>query len=222
MCDVSISAALKHAVPDFKAAVISYHHIVISDIPPIISERLPLYYENIRLSLETHPIHEIPGVSEWRAVFKKVGTDPSRYRPSQESLLRKIKRDGQPHRIHSAADLNNFFSVQYSIPLGIYDLDVLKPPVQLKIGGPEDQYSGLNGRVMHMDDKIVSADSAGAFGSPIVDSKRTCVTKSTQNALQIIYLRPSMSDAEARKLAAKTAEMFTQVHGGENKWQIIN
>ncbi|WP_010630547.1 B3/B4 domain-containing protein [Sporolactobacillus vineae] len=222
MCDVSISASLKQVIPDFKAAVICYQHIVISDIPPIISERLPLYYENIRLSLEDQPIQEVPGVSEWRAVFRKVGTDPSRYRPSQEALLRKIRRDGQPHQIHSAVDLNNFFSVQYGIPLGIYDLDRVKLPVQLKIGGAEDRYDGLNGRVMHMENKIVSADSAGAFGSPIVDSKRTCVTEKTKNALQIVYLRPSMSAQEARKLAARTAEMFTQVHGGEHEWTIVS
>jgi Uncharacterized conserved protein len=221
MYDVSISAELKTAIPDFKVSVICYHHIVISAIPPMISERLPLYYENIRLSLEDHPVREIPGVSEWRAVFKKVGTDPSRYRPSQEALLRKIKKDGQPHRIHSAADLNNFFSVQYGIPLGIYDLDRIEPPVRLTIGSSEDHYDGLNGRVMHMEDKIVSADGNGAFGSPIVDSKRTCVTEKTKNALQIVYLRPSMSDAEARKLTSKIGEMFTQVHGGENEWTII-
>lgn len=221
MYDVSISAELKNAIPDFKAGVICYHHIVISVTPPIISERLPLYYENIRLSLEERPVREIPGVSEWRAAFKKVGTDPSRYRPSQEALLRKIKRDGQPHQIHSAADLNNFFSVQYSIPLGIYDLDRIKPPVRLKIGNSEDCYDGLNGRVMHMEEKIVSADHDGAFGSPIVDSKRTCVTEKTKNALQIVYLRPSMPDIEARKLTGNIAGMFTQVHGGENEWTII-
>jgi DNA/RNA-binding domain of Phe-tRNA-synthetase-like protein len=222
MWDISISAPLKQAIPNFKAAVICYQHIVISDIPPIISERLPLYYENIRLSLEDQPIREIPGVREWRTVFKKVGTDPSRYRPSQEALLRKIRRDGQPHRINSAVDLNNFFSVQYSIPLGIYDLDRVKPPVQLKIGCTADQYDGLNGRVMQMEDKIVSADREGAFGSPIVDSKRTCVTEKTKNVLQIIYLRPSMSGQEARKLVSRTAEMFTQVHGGKNEWTIVS
>lgn len=222
MLDLSVSTKLKSLVPDFKAGVICYHHIVISEMPPMIADRLPLFYESIQLSLESQPFGEIPGVKEWRSVFKKVGTDPSRYRPSQEALLRKIKKDGQPHMIHSAVDLNNFFSVQFSIPLGIYDLDYVRTPVRITVGTAKDEYDGLNGRVMNMENKIVSADSVGVFGSPIVDSRHTCVTEQTENALQIVYLRPSMPDEEVRKLISKIAEMFTQVHGGENEWTIIS
>ncbi|MFT8318788.1 MAG: phenylalanine--tRNA ligase beta subunit-related protein [Sporolactobacillus sp.] len=221
MFDVAVSEKLKKKIPGFQAGIIIYHHIVISELPPIISERLPLFYENIRLSLETQPIHAIPGVKEWRAVFKAAGSDPSRYRPSQEALLRRINRDGQPHRVNSAVDLNNFFSVQYSIPLGIYTLQSLTPPVMLTIGTAQDQYEGLNGRLMNVEDKIISTDKSGAFGSPIVDSKRTCVTQETTDALQIVYLRPSMPENDTKRLIQKITEMFHQVHGGENDWMII-
>ncbi|WP_100488981.1 B3/4 domain-containing protein [Sporolactobacillus pectinivorans] len=221
MLDFSVSEKLKKLVPDFKVSVICYHHIVISELPPIISERLPLFYENIKLSLENQPFSDIPGIKEWRSMFKQAGTDPSRYRPSQEALLRKIKKDGRPHMIHSAVDLNNFFSVQYSIPMGIYDLAQINAPVRLTVGTSADTYDGLNGRMMNMENKIISADSEGAFGSPIVDSRRTCVTEHAEHALQIVYLRPSMPDEEAQRLTGKIAEMFTQVHGGENEWTII-
>jgi DNA/RNA-binding domain of Phe-tRNA-synthetase-like protein len=221
MFDVSISSQLRDAVPGFKIGVIYYPSIVIGDLPPLIGDRLPLYYENIQLSLDEHPVSEIAGVKEWRSLFKKVGTDPSRYRPSQEALLRKIKKDGRPHFIHSAVDLLNFFSVQHSIPMGLYDVKQLREPVQIKIGTEADQYEGLNGRTMHMNDKIVSADTISAFGSPIVDSKRTCVTEQTSCALQIVYLRPSMDREEALQLIAKMAEMFTQVHGGNHEFTLI-
>lgn len=221
MLDISVSAKLKNLVADFKAGVICYHHIVITDLPQIISGRLPLFYENTRLSLEDHPISAIDGVKEWRGVFKKTGTDPSRYRPSQEALLRRIRKEGHLRAIHSAVDLNNFFSVQYSIPLGIYDLDHLHAPLQITVGTEEDRYDGLNGRMMNMEKKIVSVDRDGAFGSPIVDSERSRVTKNTENALQIIYIRPLMPVEEGRRMIRKIAEMFTQIHGGEHEWEII-
>lgn len=222
MFQLSVSEELEQRVPGFKVGCIRYNHIVISEMPSLISGRLPLFYKNIQLSLENRPFADIPGVREWRAIFKRCGTDPSRYRPSQEALLRKIKRDGAPHRIHSAVDLNNFFSVQHSIPFGIYDLNQIHGPVQITIGSDDDQYDGLNGRVMHMDHKILSKDSKGAFGSPIVDSQRTCVTERTTDALQIAYLRPSMSEDEAKKMTARVAGMFTQIHGGENAWSVVN
>lgn len=221
MVDISVSAKLKNLIPDFKAGIISYYHIVIADLPQIISERLPLFYENIRLSLESHPISTIEGVGEWHRIFKRTGTDPSRYRPSQEALLRRIRKEGRLHTIHSAVDLNNFFSVQYSIPLGIYDLDRLEEPIRITIGTAEDRYEALNGRTMNMENKIVSADREGAFGSPIVDSRRTCITEKTTGALQIVYIRPSMTAEESRRMIKKIAAMFTQIHGGENEWKII-
>ncbi|RYL93110.1 hypothetical protein EWI07_08405 [Sporolactobacillus sp. THM7-4] len=221
MLDVSLSPLLKERIPDFKAGIICYHHIVIGELPQIIAGRLPLFYENIRLSLKDHPVRSIKGVEEWREVFKKAGTDPSRYRPSQESLLRRIKKDGRLHSVHSAVDLNNFFSVQYGIPIGIYDSARLHAPLKITIGTEKDQYDGLNGRTMHMADKIVSADRDGAFGSPIVDSRRTCVTGNTTDALQIVYIRPSMDSAEALRLVKAMADMFTQAHGGEHEWKII-
>jgi DNA/RNA-binding domain of Phe-tRNA-synthetase-like protein len=221
MLDLSISYQLKDAVTDFKVGAIYYQSIVIGDLPPLIGDRLPLFYENIQLSLQDQPISEIDGVKEWRNTFKKVGTDPSRYRPSQEALLRKIKKDGAPHYVHSAVDLINFFSVQHGIPMGIYDTARLNVPIQITIGTDKDSYEGLNGRTMHMSGKIVSVDNTGAFGSPIVDSRRSCVTEQTTDALQIIYLRPSMDIEEAKLMISKIAEMFTQVHGGNHEWKLI-
>ena len=58
-------------------------------------------------------------------------------------------------------------------------------------------------------------DEAGAFGSPFVDSKRTVVTEDTTSALQVVFLRPSLTEKEAVKLLESMGQMFTQVHGGE-------
>ncbi|MCL1630749.1 phenylalanine--tRNA ligase beta subunit-related protein [Sporolactobacillus sp. CPB3-1] len=221
MLDVTLSSQLKSAVPDFKIGVMFYSSIVIGKLPALIGDRLPVYYNNVQMSFDTQPISAISGIQEWRQIFKKVGTDPSRYRPSQEALLRKIKKDGTPHFVHSAVDLINFFSVQYSIPMGIYDAEQLDGAIQVRIGTETDQYDGLNGRLMHMNQKIISADRNGAFGSPIVDSKRTCVTPQTTQALQLAYVRPSMDSGEAQRLIEKMAEMFTQVHGGTYEWKLI-
>lgn len=221
MVTVSISSKLRDSIPDFRVGVIVYHQLTVTQLPAIIAEKLPLYYQNIQLSLETQPIASIPGVHEWRALFKKAGSDPSRYRPSQEALLRKIARDGAPHSVNSAVDLNNFFSVQHSIPMGIYDLDTLKPPVIVTIGSVEDSYNALNGRIVNIEDKLTTIDQIGAFGSPIVDSKRSCITTDAKNALQIVYLRPSMSEDDAAHMLQKIAEMFVQVHGGDSDWSIV-
>lgn len=94
--------------------------------------------------------------------------------------------------INSAVDLNNFFSLQYEIPFGIYNLDQLQDSIILRLGNEGESYKGLNGRENSLQGRLVSADAQGPFGSPIVDSARTKVDNTTANALHIAYLRPSM------------------------------
>lgn len=221
MINALISDTLKEKVPNFKTALITYHDITVRALPQMIMAKFNLFQEEIQLTLEEKSVTEIGGVSEWRHVFKTIGTDPSRYRPSHEALFRRLKKGQNVPAIHSAVDINNFFSLKYESPLGIYDLDNLQEPIQIKIGGNEDSYEGINGRLMSMDGKLLSADNRGAFGSPIVDSKRTMVTESTKNALQIVYLRPSMTLNEAEQLTRPLAEMFTQIHGGTATYQVI-
>lgn len=221
MLSFSISPQLKACTADFKMGIVIYHHIVISTMPQIISGRLPLFYQNIRLSLEEQAVADIPGVKEWRSVFKKAGTDPSRYRPSQEALFRRLKKYGSLPAVHSAVDLNNFFSLQYGIPLGIYDRKQIEEPVTVTIGTKTDCYDALNSRTMSMENKIVAVDRRGAFGSPIVDSVRTKVTEDTTDALQMVYVRPSMPKEKADRLVQKIAEMFVQVHGGTAEHAVI-
>ncbi|MFT8870669.1 MAG: phenylalanine--tRNA ligase beta subunit-related protein [Sporolactobacillus sp.] len=219
--EIALSDSLKKHVSDLQIGIAVYNHVTVSKLPEQIAERLPLFYQHIQLSLEREPIAAIDGVKEWRSIFKRVGTDPSRYRPSQESLLRKIKRDGAPHQVNSAVDLNNFFSVRHGIPLGIYDQSALQPPIELRIGTEADCYEALNGRSVQMAGKLLSSDRAGAFGSPIVDSVRTCVSENTTAALQIIYLQRSMAADEAEHIIKSIAELFVRVHGGSSETSII-
>ena len=74
---------------------------------------------------------------------------------------------------HSAVDLNNFFSLQYEIPVGIYDVDKIKGNVTLSVGNKDSGYDGLNGRFNSLENIITLSDDEGPFGSPYVDSART-------------------------------------------------
>jgi len=117
--------------------------------------------------------------------------------------------------------LNNFFSLQYEIPIGIYDSGNLEGSIMIRIGKEGEEYSGLNGRSNSLQHLIVAADAQGPFGSPFVDSEKTAVTESVTQAVHIIYLRPSMSLASAKKMVSSLADMFTQIHGGHSDWAII-
>ncbi|MEH7385624.1 phenylalanine--tRNA ligase beta subunit-related protein [Bacillus sp. JJ1521] len=212
--EIQISPQLKELVPDFKVGIIQYDHIEVGDSPQMIRGRLQTFQESLFFDLEDKPVTDVKGIAEWRDIFKKVGTDPNRYRPSVEAIYRRVQKQNFLNSIHSAADLNNFFSIQYEIPIGIYDADIINGDIEIRVGQPEDEYVGINGRLISMKDKILSGDDTGAFGSPYVDSQRTAVTIETKNAIQIVFLKPSLQMESCEKLITSLGAMFTQVHGG--------
>jgi len=219
--DIAVSEAIKLTIPEFKIGVILYNHIVVDDSPQMLKGRLQLFQESIYFDLQETAVADIPELAEWRKIFKAIGTDPSRYRPSSESLYRRVQKKNFIPTIHSAADVNNFFSLYYKIPIGIYDLDKLEGPVTIEIGTDQDEYTAINGRAVNFSRKLVSKDIHGPFGSPIVDSQRTAVTKDTKNAVQIVYLLPSMTQEQCKKLLQSMQNMFLQIHGGDAMFQIV-
>jgi DNA/RNA-binding domain of Phe-tRNA-synthetase-like protein len=219
--EVTISRKLSELVPGFKVGIIQYQQIVVSESPQMLKGRLRLFQESLFFELENKNINDLEGINEWRSIFKSTGKDPNRYRPSVEALYRRIKKQNFIDTVQSAIDVNNFFSLQYQVPIGIYDMKQMDGNVLMKIGDPNEEYMGLNGRANSVENLIVSTDHLGPFGSPFVDSARTPVTFETNTALQIIYLRPSMNVVEAEKLTESLMNMFIQIHGGEGSFQVI-
>ncbi|WP_174730276.1 B3/4 domain-containing protein [Mesobacillus harenae] len=218
--EILISTELCRKVPGFTIGIIEYKDIQIASSPQMLKGRLQLFQESIYFELLDKNITEFDGIQEWRQIFKQTGKDPNRYRHSAEAILRRIKRKNYLQPVHSAIDLNNFFSLEYQIPIGIYDRDTLAGDTIIRIGEEHEEYTGLNGRVNSLHNLIVSSDKNGPFGSPFVDSERTSVSEETKNAVQIIYLRPSNGSENNIKMTESLMNMFTQIHGGEASFNI--
>ena len=220
--NISINPSLFQTNDQLKIGIIHYTKIVVSESPQMIKGRTRLYQENLFLELQETPVTERPGIAEWRKVWKSFGADPNRYRHSAESLMRRISKENYLEPFHLGVDLNNFFSLQFEIPIGIYDLSKIQGDVVITFGDEETGYEGLNGRFNTLKNILCSIDDDGAFGSPFVDSRRTAVTEETTNALQIFYLRPSLTEDECHELLQSAGKMFCQVSGGEYKTFILS
>jgi DNA/RNA-binding domain of Phe-tRNA-synthetase-like protein len=219
--EIQISSELLNLIPDFKIGIIEYKNITVADSPHMLKGRLQMFQESIYFELEDKNVTELPGIQEWRNIFKQTGKDPNRYRPSVEALYRRVKKQNFLPSVQSAIDVNNFFSLQYQVPIGIYDCEKLSGPITVRVGQDKEDYLGLNGRINSLEHLIISSDDNGPFGSPFVDSERSPVTENTKNALQIIYLRPSINLENAKNLTESLMNMFIQIHGGEASFRIL-
>ncbi|MEG0384944.1 MAG: phenylalanine--tRNA ligase beta subunit-related protein [Solibacillus sp.] len=220
--NITINQSLFTMNDQFKIGLIHYNKIVVAESPQMIKGRTQLYQEHLFLNLQEGSLTDRPGIQEWRNLWKFFGADPNRYRHSAESLMRRIAKQNYLTPFHSAVDLNNFFSLQYEIPIGIYDVANIQGPIEIALGDENTGYEGLNGRYNALTNILYSKDELGAFGSPFVDSSRTAVTEKTTDALQIFYLRPSLSADECEQLLASAGKMFTQVNGGDFKVSLLS
>lgn len=219
--EIRISPELCSLFPAFKVGVIHYQNIQVGESPQMVKGRLQLFQESIFFDLEEKNVTDLAGIKEWRQIFKACGKDPNRYRHSAEALYRRVKKQDYLQPVNSSTDINNFFSLQYEIPIGIYDSDQLNGNLEIRKGAEDEEYIGLNGRMNSLKHLIVSVDDEGPFGSPFVDSERTCMMEKTKNAVQIVYLRPTMNNDEAHRMVESLMNMFIQVHGGDGKFEII-
>lgn len=218
---ISINPSIFEKNFDVKIGIIHYTKITVDESPQMIKGRFRLFQEHLFIELQDSSVTSRPGINEWRKLWKAYGADPNRYRNSSESLMRRIAKQNYLTPFHLAVDLNNFFSIQYEIPIGIYDLNKIVGDVEITLGNEQTGYEGLNGRFNTLKNILCSKDEKGAFGSPFVDSLRTSVTEETTEALHIFYLRPSLETKECKKLLESAGNMFNQIAGGEYETAVL-
>lgn len=151
-----------------------------------------------------------------RGMYKRVGLDPTKYRPSSEALLRRVRRGEAVPRVNSLVDVINWCSLESRLPFGLYDFDRVQGPVVLRLGRPGEAYGGIRKDDVRVDGRLVLADDLGPFGNPTSDSARTMVTEATRRALVVIFAPASLlpaSAGEALSLTVARARAFCSEPG---------
>lgn len=181
----------------------------------MIKGRTRLYQENLYFELQETPVNERPGISEWRNVLHSFGADPNEYPHLTERLMNQLSKENFIEPVHSATDLNTFFSLQYEIPIGIYDVTKLTGNIEFNVGTESTVLEDDLGQLITLNHYIYSTDDQGPFGSLIANSPRTAVSEGTTEIIQLFYLRPSLSENECNQLLQTAGKMFCQIHGGQ-------
>lgn len=144
----------------------------------------------------------IGDVGRARALYRRFGTDPTRMRPSNEALLRRLKRDEPLPRVNSLVDVANALSVQLQVPVGLYDLEKTKgDELTIRLGEDGEGYAGIGKEHVNVAGRLCVADGAGPCGNPSADSSRTMITTGTERAAWIYFLPVTDDDID------RTAEL---------------
>ena len=156
------------------------------------------------------PPQEVAAV---RTMYKRVGLDPTKTRPSSEALLRRVRRGDPLPRINSMVDVCNWCSLEFQLPYGLYDADRVEGDVELRLGRDGESYAGIRKDDVHVANRITLADARGPFGNPTSDSARTMVTTATVNAIAVIFAPREFAARRLAEVVDATAARMSQFTG---------
>jgi DNA/RNA-binding domain of Phe-tRNA-synthetase-like protein len=131
---------------------------------------------------------QVDGVAAARRLYRDFGVDPTRTRPSSEALLRRALKGQSLYRLNNIVDVGNWVSLEFLLPLGLYDAAAVGGDVaEVRIGHEGEEYEGIRKGPVHVSGRLCVADSAGAFGSPTSDSLRTSITDNCASVATIVF-----------------------------------
>jgi DNA/RNA-binding domain of Phe-tRNA-synthetase-like protein len=148
-----------------------------------------------------------------RTMYKRVGIDPTKTRPSSEALLRRVRKGDTLPRINSMVDVCNWCSFEFQLPYGLYDAAQIQGDVTLRIGREGESYPGIRKDDVHVGGRIALVDACGPFGNPTSDSARTMVTTVTTRALLVVFAPREVDVARLARVMDTTSERMQQFTG---------
>ncbi|MGQ1889930.1 B3/B4 domain-containing protein [Thermophagus sp. OGC60D27] len=198
MPEIEILTSLLQSLPALKLGVLT-SSVEVNATDEGLSQELDEHCRRLSSRLDAETIRNIPAVKASKDAYRTLGKDPNRYRPSAESLLRRISKGKGLYHVNTVVDCLNLASVKTGYSICGYDAAKIFGPVTLGIGQVNEPYEGIGRGELNIENLPVFRDEKGAFGTPTSDSVRTMIDEATSSVLMII---PSFDGCETELEAA--------------------
>lgn len=183
---IQMSSAIQSALGSLRLGIIEFKAEVKPSEPAFwddAASRITKKYYNYTLD----QINKIETIAQTREAYKKCGKDPNRYRPSADSLMRRIVKGNELYRINNVVDILNLVSVLSGFSIGGYDKSCITGKVFLEIGLAGAEYTGIGRGAINIEGLPVLRDNVGIFGSPTSDSEKTMITNGDREIAFVFF-----------------------------------
>ncbi|OPZ97046.1 MAG: B3/4 domain protein [Bacteroidetes bacterium ADurb.Bin416] len=122
-----------------------------------------------------------------RQLYKKLGKDPNRYRPSAEALCRRLLLGKELYRINGLVDIINGLSIRTGFSIGGFDADKVEGSLTIGVGRAGEPFEAIGRGILNIEGLPVYRDAKGAIGTPTSDVERTKLSLETTRLLLILH-----------------------------------
>jgi DNA/RNA-binding domain of Phe-tRNA-synthetase-like protein len=159
-----------------------------------------------RQRLAAGPEGRFPEIQAWRRAFTAMGVKATRYRCASESLLRRLRRDGDLPRVHPLVDVCNAVSAAFAIPVAVLDVSRIDGDLEVRHATGDETYLTFGGEREHpAPGEITFADAAGNAHARRWTNRQSGLSAVTAGTTTALVVAEALHDAAAADIARITA-----------------
>jgi len=176
--------------PNLAIGVIVATEIDNTKTPPEVTGQLRQAEEQVRRTLNAENYREHPHIAALQEVHRSFGSNPNKFPPSVQALVKRVLKGGALPSINPLVDIYNLISLKYIVCAGAEDLDACEGDIRLAFAegtepfrplGEEKEDPPAAGELVYKDDKGVICRKLNWR-----ESDRTKITDSTKNAVVVL------------------------------------
>jgi DNA/RNA-binding domain of Phe-tRNA-synthetase-like protein len=212
---LQLDEQLKARIPGVTFGMVTINGVTVRESDERLWKQVEMLSQHLSHEYALDHLSENEQIGAVRSLQKLFGFDPTRYRPSSESLLRRVLKGQGLYQINTAVDVNNLCSLEFLLPMCSYDLRNVKGQVRVRVGESGEEYQGIGRQVFQAANKVIIADESGVMGSTVSDSERTKVTTTTTDILLAIYAPATIDAHIVEHHATLAGQRMIEFNGGQ-------
>lgn len=186
--NIIISDEIRQAAP---AVIIltAEADVVNSPTPDALWNELTQLADGMRAVMQMPDINRRPGIAATRTLYKALGKEPNRYRPSMEAMSRRLLKGMELYRIDTLVDLINLVSLSSGYAIGGFDADKIQgDTLTLGVGREGEEFNAIGRGPLNIACLPVYRDAVGGIGTPTSDEERTKISLTTRRLMMTVNI----------------------------------
>lgn len=181
--NITIEDSIKSVAPGLIVVAIEAD-VVNKETPDELWQAINRAAADIRSVCDLPDVNKRTAIRATRDVYKALGKEPNRYRPSAEALCRRAVKGLDLYRINTLVDLINLVSLLSGYSIGGFDIDRIDgEDLSLGVGREGEPFEAIGRGQLNIAGMPVYRDATGGIGTPTSDNERTKLSPETGRIL---------------------------------------
>lgn len=216
MYTITVSDEIKKACPEFHGAAV-YASVQNTSKNDELWKQISIFTNELKENSTIAEIKLHPAIKATREVYKILGKDPNRYRPSSEALRRRVLRNIPLYQISTLVDLINLVSLKSGYSIGGFDADcIMGDNLELGVGKHQEPFQAIGRGVMNVEFLPLYRDDKGGIGTPTSDHERSKISLETKHVL--ILINAYSGEKGLKEAVVFTLELLRNYAKASNEW----